>query len=78
MSGLNRQLVDRVLGYDDDYRSTEATRNFNFGLWYTRARPEYVLQLSTPKIIMRPAGNDAEYVVQKIVEHTLNRMKQDR
>jgi hypothetical protein len=78
MSGLNRQLIDRVLGYDDDHHSTEDSRRMNWVVWHCGARPDYILQLATPKIHLRPPANEAEYVIQKIVEATLARMMQPR
>lgn len=75
MSGLNNHLIDRVLGYDDDYRSTQATRDLNWVLWNcANAEPRCILQLSGSKIVVRPPGNLAEKMVALQVESILQRM----
>jgi len=75
MAGLPRHLIDHALGYDDQHRSTTDERRENFARWYTRARTEYVLQLTGPKPYVRPPATEGEYIVQKIIESVFARMK---
>jgi hypothetical protein len=81
MSGMSdrNQLVDFVLGYDDSYVSNEASRSnyrraFNGPFPHCAARPEHMMQLRGYTVVLRPSGNEGEYLVQKIVEATLKRM----
>ena len=78
MAGLN-QLVDFVLGYDDSYLSNEASRSAyrrdcNGPFTHCAARPSMFMQLRGSRVVLRPAGNEGENVVQKIVETTLRNM----
>jgi len=75
MSGLHSQLIDIALGYDDNYRSTEHSRNAYYAHWLTHARTQYALLLASPKPYVRPPANEAEHLVQKIIETTFARMK---
>lgn len=79
MSGMGngaRALIDRVLGYDDNYRSTEDSRNLNWVIWNSaNARPDMIIQLWGGKLVIRPAQNEAEYFTSKIVAATLRNMR---
>lgn len=81
MAGMSdrRQLVDFVLGYEDEYRSNEASRSAyrrscNGPFPHCAARPKDIIQLRSHSVVLRPAGNEGENVVQKIVEATLRNM----
>ncbi len=78
MAGMNpnQQLIDHALGYDDNYHSTEDSRNMYWCVFNAdHARPHWVMQLSSgPRVFMRPPANEGEYLVQKIVEAAFKRM----
>jgi hypothetical protein len=76
MSGMNEALIMKVLGYDDNYVSSPAQRlDYEAIGGRIRAKPEYVVSLSHPRLPIRPPGNEAEALVAKIVESTLKRMR---
>ena len=78
MSGINpaRALIDKILGYDDGYQSTEDSRQLNWVIWNSaNARPDLIIQLYGGKLVIRPARNEAEYFTSKIVAATLRNMR---
>lgn len=78
MGGMNQSFIDKILGYDDGYKSSPMERQFYHKLAnHTKARPEWMLSLSHSELLARDPGNDAEYIVQKIVATTLTRMRTD-
>lgn len=77
MSGLNRQLIERVLGYDDEHRSTAAQRAQYWENWgLCKARTDLTLQLNGSKVVLRLHGNEPEYTVGKMLDAIFKRMKQ--
>lgn len=76
MGGLNNSFIERVLGYDDDYRSTQATRDLHWVLFNCcNAQPYHILQLQGTHIVVRPPGNRAEEAVARLVARTLQKMR---
>ena len=75
MGGMNQQLIDRVLGYDDNHVSTPMDRRYyHLNANRHKARPDWLLSLSATEIVARDPDGSVEYILQKIVETTLKRM----
>lgn len=80
MSGIHPRILDIALGYDDSHQSTTKSRFEYLFSWNRTAakcqnsKVDLVLQLRGPQIVLRPCGNEAEWIVSKIVANTLERM----
>lgn len=53
MAGMHDKRLDEILGYDDDYRSTEESRQMYAIVWYSMdARPGLIISLCESHLIV--------------------------
>lgn len=74
MSGINKNL-DFALGYDDDHKSTEDSRNLHFALWALPARPGQIVCMAGSKVIVRAACNAGERHLADMVRDALQNIR---